>query len=69
MVSYDATCSNVKKFYKLILLALVLRILFLPIESLCIQSIQSGGRHNPALFRLLLRLSQTVPDVALASGA
>mmetsp|Transcript_28771 Transcript_28771/g.68533 ORF Transcript_28771/g.68533 Transcript_28771/m.68533 type:complete len:483 (-) Transcript_28771:225-1673(-) len=61
-----STSSTTRRwFYKLILLALVLRILFLPIESLCIQGI--AGPHS-VLFRLLLRLSQTLPDVALASA-
>lgn len=56
--------STRRLFYKVILLALLSRFILLPVETYCL----SAPDNNPMLLQILLRISQTLPDLAFASA-
>lgn len=69
--------STRRLFYKAILLSLLSRFILLPIETFCFfhmddylsdQTVPSKIPINSTLFRIILRISQTFPDVAFASA-
>lgn len=66
--------STRRLFYKVILLALLSRIILLPVETFCFaqtsngETITSGTILDSTLLRLLLRMSETLPDIVFASA-
>lgn len=69
--------STRRLFYKVILLALLSRFILLPVETFCFsQMSHSYATHrispnviiDPTLLQILLRISQTLPDVVFASA-
>ncbi|KAL3811479.1 hypothetical protein ACHAXA_010731 [Cyclostephanos tholiformis] len=62
--------STRRTFYKAILLALLSRSILLPIETYCLTLSDSAAHLSSVspLLRCLLRISQTLPDIAFASA-
>ena len=59
--------STRRMFYKAILLALLSRFILLPVETYCLLLKDNLSVLSP-LSQILLRLSQTLPDIAFASA-
>mmetsp|Transcript_27582 Transcript_27582/g.57591 ORF Transcript_27582/g.57591 Transcript_27582/m.57591 type:complete len:322 (-) Transcript_27582:1055-2020(-) len=68
--------STRRLFYKTILLALLSRFILIPVETFCFfhvkiisdQSIASSVTIKSTLLRIVLRISQTFPEIAFASA-
>lgn len=56
-------------FYKVVLLALLSRFILLPVETYCFSTYNSSKiSYDPMILQIMLRISQTLPDIAFASA-
>mmetsp|Transcript_14681 Transcript_14681/g.31903 ORF Transcript_14681/g.31903 Transcript_14681/m.31903 type:complete len:566 (-) Transcript_14681:321-2018(-) len=62
--------STRRLFYKFILIALLSRFILFPVETYCLSQTYNSSTlsYDPSLLRIMLRISQTLPDIAFASA-
>mmetsp|Transcript_21949 Transcript_21949/g.53098 ORF Transcript_21949/g.53098 Transcript_21949/m.53098 type:complete len:566 (+) Transcript_21949:64-1761(+) len=62
--------STRRLFYKVILLALLSRFILLPMETFCLSETKDSAiiSFDPTIIQILLRISQTFPEIAFASA-